>query len=413
MIKNEKVVLYHPSLYLGGSEVLFARVACLLLDHGYEVHLVDHDNGATRKALGSRCAEIFFHGYGLDTFYRVLEDGGVLIASAVNILRFYNEVPSGCQDFKVLFWVLHPAEVYAQIGIGYDKVKKVFGYDWLRWCYAINPLHIPFERLLTVLNASHSLYFMDAAVLAETEWVTKKKLINPQYLRLVTGLESAARSVNSPSTPNRYLVISRLDSFKVAGLVKFITDMNRYAHNDRASSFIVDVIGDGAAETELRALAATSLVEFNFLGHLTIDRIRSVIFSGAYTCLFAMGMSILEGASAGLPVVLLPASEGFIVKDDCYVVVSSESDVLGEYFESPAKRQNYQSLPAVLDLIKKDWEASSDKVLDFFINFYSSGFGALEGAVNTCVPTSRNVWGENRFLRLARYVYAWRASRIS
>lgn len=376
---SKRVVIYHPSKYLGGSEVLFARVAILLQDElNCEVVLVDYNSGGTlKKALGNRCGDFIFLDCANKNFYEKI-DGSVLLASARNIVRFYAECPNSFRniEFRPVFWLLHPEELYAQIAVGYNRVKKVFGYEILRFFYKINPFRFCFEKTLKKLLEVDAIYFMDQAVFSESEWIMSNKIPDPKYLRLISGLDKldCALSLDSDVEKSKFVLISRLDSFKLPGIYKLLIDLTLLYKNNSWFGNIT-IIGSGDGLQELKNFSLDLPFEVNFAGYVPSSDLRSFLVSGRYGLFFGMGMSLLEGASIGLPCIMLPASEKNITEDKCYATLGCDIDILGEYLNSPARCQNYKNLSDLISSISDDWSKYSNSSLCFFKNFYDKQVG--------------------------------------
>lgn len=370
-----KVFIYHPSKYLGGTEVLFARVALLLRDRlGCQVTVVGYsENCAIRRALGSRVNEINFLDCCDPSFYAEL-DGSALVASARNIIKFYGESQRFGENarFYPLFWLLHPAELYSQVGVGYDRLKMILGYRFLSFAYKWNPFRFSFERLLKSLHNSGSLYFMDKSVLAESEWVMSCNFEGARFLHLITGYQQN-KIYPLPGSSNNFVIVSRLESFKLPGIYKLLSDLEAAFRRGRWGGGLY-IVGDGEGAAALQAYAEGLSYRVSFLGNVESDKLRDYLVANKFAALFGMGMSLLEGASIGMPCVILPASQVPVESDSCYVYLNENVDSLGEYFNSPAKGFHYLAFDDVLDLLGSELEGETSS-FKFFNAHYSPDNG--------------------------------------
>lgn len=367
----KKVFIYHPGNYLGGTEVLFSKLAIVLADKlGCQVTIVGDSSGcAVRRALGKRERDFNYMEISDKRFYSVLS-GGVLVGSARNIVLFYSSIPLRYRkvQFRPVFWLVHPAELYAQIGLGYDTVKRKLGYRALRVFYRFNIFRFRFEAVLQRLNNSGSLFFMDRAVLRESEWVMSIKFEDPKFLHLVSGLSCFDKTAGVPSL-KRLVLVSRIDSFKMPGILKLLYDLES-AYVRGGWSGQLDIVGNGRDLPQLQKVTDSLSFQVNFAGYIPSDKLRDFIISGGYGVMFGMGLSLLEGASVGIPCLMLPASERKISCDECYVGLDPSEDSLGEYFDSPARNFDYNNLDYWLEEYSHNWEFHSQKSLDFFLRYF-------------------------------------------
>jgi hypothetical protein len=363
-----KVFIYHPSKYLGGTEVLFSRVAILLKDQlGCQVTIVGYNEScAVKRALGVRWRDFNYIDCARSDWYSEL-NGCALISSAKNIVRFNSINFAPNVRFRSIFWLVHPAELYSQIGVGYDRVKKILGYKFLRFFYRLNPFSFPFESLLKELDSCGSLYFMDRSVLRESEWVMIRRFVNPRFLYLTSGLIS--RECKVPRGENCVL-LSRLDSFKISGINRLLTDLESSQKSGGWSGNLT-IIGDGDGLELLRERARKLSFTVEFAGYIPSDKIRDYLLEGGFAVFFGMGMSLLEGASIGIPCIMLPASDTDINDERCYISLNVEDGGLGEYFYSPSRSAGYVALPELLQDIFCNADAYKEKSLLFFEKFYS------------------------------------------
>lgn len=367
----ESVTFYHPSRMTGGSEVLFARCAVILKDqYGIDVNVIDHADGALRGLLSNRPSEFRFFSDITDPMLDL--SNTVVLVSARNILQFYSRLPASLasSQLSVVFWLLHPAELYAQLGIGYDRIKRSLGYKTLRRMVRMNPGTQKFRAVVQELAASGSLQFMDSAVLAESEWILDIKIKNPNFLHLLTGL-SAAEVNGSARTGRKLVLISRLESFKIPGILKVLNDLAA-AYEQGLWRGDLTIIGSGAAFEALATRASQLPFEAKFTGHIPVAALRDALIEGEYSVLLGMGMSILEGAALGLPCIILPTSDSVIKDDCCYATLDPTEDSLGEYYDFPEYKLERHGLSDLLVDIFNRWDKYQARSVQFFAAYYEA-----------------------------------------
>lgn len=366
----QKLVIYHPSKYLGGTEVLFSRILDLLISRKYEnIHIIDYSDGV----LSSRFykTSITYHNVISYDVKEVL-DGAVVIASARNISRvIYESKQNNVKYIKPLFWLLHPSELYAGYCLGSTFLKRL-SYKLLYRYIKLLPAIKVYMSIINKLDLNNNIWIMDRSCQHESEWALNYKFREKVILPLITNLDyQPVKNIEQ----ERYtiLIISRLDDFKIHGIVKLLDDIIQYTKKNRSCKISVHIVGDGIAGKFLKENYVNSInMDVLFHGYVSGKKLTELFHNGNYSLLFAMGTSALEGASRGLPTVLLPCTDKSIRnRDNVYRYLHIDNDQgLGEYIDTPFEGTEYLTFNEIVEIFNRDKENLVCNTRKYFLNNY-------------------------------------------
>lgn len=383
-------MIYHPSKYLGGTEVLFSRVIDILIQQGYkDINVIDYSDGVLSSKFKND--NVTYHDIYGDIKKELLENV-TLIASAKNISRVLSLCQSNSvSNIKPLFWLLHPSELYAGYVIGSTGIKKIFGYSFLRKMLTFLPGFGSFKKNISSLCNNSNLCVMDESCLAESSWVLNQKLDSSSILPLITNLDSnvtpASIVGHGQYTTSSLLIISRLDDFKIHGIYKLLSDIKLFYHGERR--FDIHLVGDGQYRDEvLKMSKEIDNINFIFHGYVENNLIKELFAKHEFDLCFAMGTAALESASRGIPTVLLPATDKPITdRNDVYKYIGSEGDSsLAEYLDTPFEKGNNHNLFDIITSNDQDRPARIEHVREFFSTQYSKAV-TCKGFLNALEKT--------------------------
>ncbi|ECE3831993.1 glycosyltransferase, partial [Salmonella enterica] len=169
------------------------------------------------------------------------------------------------------------------------------------------------------------------------------------------------------------LIISRLDDFKIHGIVKLLDDIIQYTKKNKSCKISVHIVGDGIAGKFLKENYVNSInMDVFFHGYVSGKKLTELFHNGNYSLLFAMGTSALEGASRGLPTVLLPCTDKSIRnRDNVYRYLHIDNDQgLGEYIDTPFEGTEYLTFNEIVEIFNRDKENLVCNTRKYFLNNY-------------------------------------------
>ncbi|NIF31120.1 glycosyltransferase family 4 protein [Enterobacter sp. Cy-643] len=349
-----RITIYHPSKYLGGTEILFSRVIELLVARGYqEINVIDFEDGILSTKL--RNDRVCYHDITHFDGKHVLE-GATLIASARNIARVLLDCKAhSIVEIKPFFWLLHPSELYSGYCIGSTALKRK-GYQCLRTYIRILPAFKTYKKIIQQLDNNQNLWIMDGACKKESEWAFNYQFRKNIVLPLITNLEYQPLDAVPPGG-RKFLVLSRLDDFKTHGILKFIEDVIEYNRVISGEKITVSIAGDGPARKMMEdKFFGRQDIKVEFLGYVNNSDLSQLFCDGHFSMLFAMGTSALEGISRGIPTVLLPCTDKAIEKrNDVYKFLHlSDEFTLGEYINTPFESDGYLTFEQIVLIYYKN-----------------------------------------------------------
>lgn len=362
------ITIYHPSKYLGGTEILFSRIIDLLISQGYlNIRVVDFNDGVLSSKFRNEAVKY----YDINKFDRsVLFEDAKILASARNIARVLLDCKKyGVVNVKIMFWLLHPSELYSGYCMGSSTLKRI-GYSYLRRFINILPAFKTYKKIIQLLDVNRNLWIMDGACRNESEWVLNYKFRSDVLLPLITNLDQHIISYDKKDI-RKIAILSRLDDFKIHGIVKLLDDVIAYNVLNPSAKISVSIIGDGSEKDTLESKYSQKL-NINFLGYVNVNELTNLFELERFSALFAMGTSTLEGCSRGIPTILLPSSDEPIVnRDDIYRYMHlSNGFDLGEYLNTPFESKGYMNFKEVIDYFEKNGSEISQKSYLFFERCY-------------------------------------------
>ncbi|KAA1194765.1 hypothetical protein [Photorhabdus heterorhabditis] len=375
-MNNNRIYIYHPSKYLGGSEVLFSRIVTFILQRiSKNIFIIDYKDGVLSKKLYNDKVQYL---YIEDKNWQKDIEGQVVIASGRNIFRLIYECKqNGISLIKPFFWLLHPSELYSGYFLASGKIKKIMGYNILKHYLDFYPGHSFAKNIIKELDKNGNIWIMDGACKNESEWAYSYKFRKNCILPLITNLETVKTCVHAATDVHRILVLSRLDDFKTYGIIKLIHDITIYSlKTDKRIE--IDIIGDGKEKNHIISLSEkltknTHNLKLNFLGYIENSYLNITFQKNNYDLLFAMGTSALEGVSRGIVTVLLPVVDKEITnKDDVYKFLHDIEDAsLGEHITSPFSTKDYKKFSFIMHELINNRKELEDKTIHYFSKNYS------------------------------------------
>lgn len=290
-----KIIFYFPYKGIGGVSLLFQRLSGFLAKDR-DVFLVDFRDGFMGKLVPDGVNFIDFE---LVSKY---PENAILVIQSVapwNIRDLHKFPP----DTRVLFWTLHPLNLY-------PFIFSLETSNYLKALIAHLLLPISFFRkrkmakIVRYLVSRNSLIFMDGE-----NYNTTAKFFSDTKIqkRLLPIFSTPGRIMDrAPGNVLRCCWIGRVVDFKVHILLHLIERLN--AAVSKIGPIEMIVVGDGEALEYLKkGLKKIHAVQVKFLQNVPPVELDSFL-NGNVDVLFAMGTSALEGASRAIPTFLLDYS---------------------------------------------------------------------------------------------------------
>lgn len=293
------VAFVYPTRMLGGTELLFLRVAQqLAASSQLRVAVVDYPDGFIAQKLTDPKVELipFCNQTNLSGFSHIVTPPTLLPLLDNHIITD--------NDARLLLWCLHPfnfLELFPgsshTIRWPIERIKQAL--------YLYNLEYLRFKHKVHQLVEAQGIAFMD-----EENWQVNKYLFdlkhNPKYLPVPIFSNHAEGQIVAlnPSKDSLNIVwLGRLANFKVTALNHIITVADQYA-KDTLTAVTIHIIGSGPFAAQL---INPKQAKLKLVGTLQSNELHSYLRDHT-SILFAMGTSALEGAQLGIPTVLVDAS---------------------------------------------------------------------------------------------------------
>jgi hypothetical protein len=105
MRENDRIIFFYPStLAVGGTEVLFTRMAAMLAERGRQVAVIDYEDGFIAKNLMHENVELIKY----SRSERVAVPTGSCVVSPFSFISKIGNDLSVTDDVRILFWCIHP-----------------------------------------------------------------------------------------------------------------------------------------------------------------------------------------------------------------------------------------------------------------------------------------------------------------
>ncbi len=302
MTDGSSFVFVFPYHGVGGVPALFLRLAERLARRGCRVSVVDYRDGA----MGSACpANVSLISYEDDRPVQLPQDA-VAVFQAMTPWSVFPSLRMA-PGMRLFFWNCHPFNLIPALpGLRAPmQSRPALGRLLLRT--VLRPYRQTMIRFTRVLLEREALVFMDRPNLRTTEQYLEIGIPQPRFLPIPAGdpVPHPARTPRDWKEQGlRLCWIGRIADFKVHILRRALSDLD--ALQPRLGIPIkFTVIGPGKYAAELRAEALRwSNLAVDFVERMPMLDIIPYL-QEHIDVLFAMGTSALEGASAGIPPILL------------------------------------------------------------------------------------------------------------
>lgn len=364
-IKDRSIYFCFPYRNVGGVPLLFLRMAEYLATKlENEIYVVDYIDGYMATHIKS--SKVKFLEY-KDEVEVIIPENGILVLQSMTPWSIFPSLRPA-DSCKLFFWNCHPYNlvpvfpgirnwIYGSIG------RTVFFLNSVLFLYKLRV--IKFLKLLLKFNA---IAFMDRANVEVTEKALGITCDIKDYLAVTLG--EPVTDFRPLERNTKLLIkaawIGRIADFKVHILIYSMQKLSQFAIRNRRSVEFT-IVGSGEY---LELIKATSLENDFFTMHYVNELSPSDVkffLKENVDVLFAMGTSALEGASLGVPTVLLDVSYVPVEKDYKFQFLFEKTGcVLGDVMSKKHFCVGNQSLNNILSSLDSDYVELSKKSYGYF-----------------------------------------------
>lgn len=299
-----KVVFYFPWKEVSGGPYYLGDLANRLAENGnYEVYYVDYENTFADDFINYNIIKKIIYDEPFDFDFHE----PVILVTPIYCAP---NVPKLTQDSKILFVNWHNYSIHALLNIWRINSKEL-------------------QAFLRMVYQTNSVMFLDKA-----HWDVQNMWIEPNggykfnenYVPLTIKIDKSYKFTPKHDNCLKLSVLGRLSKDKVYSLLNLIENINEYSS---PVPIILQIIGDGNERSLLENVTADN-TKIVMLGTLVGDALKEHL-AFSTDILFAMGRSALEGASLGVPTVIMPHNEKPFHKNAYVFIQDTKGYSLGWY----------------------------------------------------------------------------------
>jgi hypothetical protein len=409
------ITFFFPSKVIGGSELLFVRLARFLTEERrVTVHVIDYVDGVLARSLEDSDVEVIDYVPGKKA---QVPSGTCLVTSATHIYLL-SRMLSLPPDTRLLFWCLHPYSLLTLL----PKCNLLMKLTPVTLRYILKGLFFQERhaiwRTLRYAHSCSGLLFMDSENLRINQALFDLDLILPNFLPVPLGDEPAfcyeeGRNCRSPGNGLINLGwLGRLADHKVYTLDFVIREAHNYARMT-GQRILFHVIGGGEYRSYLESrLPRDGLLEVHMAGTIVGKDLNRYLCENV-DVLFAMGTSALEGARLRIPTVLLDACYTELPRNYLFRwLFESTGYDLGLIVSSSSVPQHRHSFADIIEGLKKDRNRLGELCREYYENNHS--MTTVADRFVEFVNSSRLTFcdmEDGNYLHAGRIVQLWQSIR--
>ena len=355
----KKVVFCFPWKVVSGGPYFLCQLADDLARTGlYEVFYIDYYNGLSDDILNDfRVRKIPYTKSNI-RFMEIFPDEPVVLIIPV---YWAHAVPRLHPDSKILFINWH------------NECITALANDW-------KPTEGKMEELLELVADTDSICFCD---IAHWEAQSKYGYFKERYLPIIVS--KSKQQWNSALISENKIniaIFGRISGDKVYAYIDLIYNISNIIRNRNVN---IHFIGEGQFENLIFSKHYPDNIHIIRYGTLELNKALAVISNHA-DILFAMGKSVLDGASIGIPTVIIP-NEVVPFHCDKYVFLhESKGYALGWSIKQiEALDLSYHSLNEILEMIYTEHKKPElgKACRDYCIQNHISNIAFLKDAIES------------------------------
>lgn len=295
----------YPDRNIGGAQLLFARLAYSISNMypDINVYYVDYDDGFSASWLRIKSANVQILTYSNEHKVQLPENLTLILPfdkRSVDICKSRLSIV----DTKFIFWFIEPSlllpffystRLANVIGLPLTKfLTKVFFYKRFS----------SIGKLLIRSANNNGLVYMDGEN-TKIPMYYYNELEKDKYLLPVPIEAKEKREKTKSNHTINCAWVGRLAYQKRSALITILNDLDTL-DNDTLSKIVFHIVGDGADYNLIKKVSEKIKFKIIFHGAMENGDLECFLRENI-DLLFAMGTSALEGASLGIPTVLMDA----------------------------------------------------------------------------------------------------------
>ena len=383
-----KLVFYFPWPEVSGGPFFLTRIANAIADtKEYDVYYVDYKGGLANTLLKNKDIEVLIYD-NEGKKYTIFKDEPIVL---VMVIYWAHMVPIMHPDSKVVFLNWHNCCIPVLKG------------DWHCTTRFVN-------KFLELVRDTSSVFFLDKTHLLAQN--TDKIKFKEEYVPITIPERNKVVKQEIVKEGERNIaVLGRLVLDKIFAVTDLVD--NIIASRDNVKTNIY-VIGEGDCQDMLFNKKLPSYIKLIKCKTMDIEKIID-LFCKKVDILFAMGTSVLDGASVKLPSVIIPNDTVPFSCDRYSYLFESEGYALG-WGPDQIDELDIQThtVAEILDdiYVRDKKKEVGDKCYDYYVKNHTSNLEMFREAIAASTLTrqkyvdfTRRTFNGRLFLWQTRYIY--------
>lgn len=353
------IIFYFPYKGIGGVSLLFLRLSKYLAND-YNVFLVDFRDGCMGRETPNGVNFI-----DIESVTRY-PDNSVLVLQSLAPWNI-RDIAKFPPDTRVIFWNLHPQNLYPNILSTYSssRINRIVA-NLLKSLSLLRRHKL--AKVVEYLTTRQALVFMDNENYIRTQQYYPKSTLVKDIVPILSPVSRICKS--ELRSILRCCWVGRIVDFKIHILSHLIRRLDSAVAN--VGPIEMTIVGEGDALEQLQSqISHLNRVQVLFRSEMS-PNILDEYLDSQVDILFAMGTSALEGASRAIPTFLLDYS--YVPVYGLYkfkYIYESENYSLAELIDGELFFEMRSTLEAKLIDIKRFSNGIGQECHDYWQKFYS------------------------------------------
>jgi len=291
------IAFFFPSYKIGGVEMMYSRIAKILISRGYNIEVIDFDNGTMHNLMSD-----------LDgTFKKVTYipnhvlklDAKVCVSSLLHLPYSKTIFP---KNVKLLFWDDHPNNLI--LFLRFNRLMRIFNDSFYQFFVKIF-FSDKYKFLKNCIQ--NSINYKGIVFMCLHNYKINSKFFDlnftPQYLPIPISIKSIRQF--KPIDKNIHCsYVGRLDADKHELCTELMHEVIKYNKNNNSHQLKLHIIGDGNKMDSIKDITIKFPDYFKLCGIIKGDELDNYL-SQNIDIAFAVGTSALESAGLGIPTLFM------------------------------------------------------------------------------------------------------------
>lgn len=353
-----------PYRGVGGVPILFIRIAEYLAEQKkISVNVIDYSDGFMATNIDQNLVNLVIYD---EKNYLLIPDNAIVIFQSMTPWSIFQNLKYN-ENTRFLFWNCHPFNLIPTLPGLRDVMSSNLLLSRIILKTILRNYQKKMKNFIELISANNSLLFMDNTNLKTTEEYLNLKVKNINYLPIPGknfGVDNILRSSLLKDNEINFTWIGRIVDFKYYILKHFLEELDKINNN---FIFNITIVGEGDYLQSLKDLCSKlKNLNIQFINFIEPFKLEEYIKHNS-DIILGMGTSALDGASIGVPVILLDISYKNVSNDYIFNwLFNTKNYNLGKLITYKKISSRNNSLIDMISDIITDYESLSQNTLDYY-----------------------------------------------